>query len=250
MPKQNGALKFLGSLGDITYYKAKDGYFIKQKTNLRKRIKTDPKFQRTRENAAEFATAARAGKLLRTTFRSMFRGIADHRMVSRLTKKMIGVLQADLVSDRGLRNITKGDTLLLKDFEFNLENSLNGTLIVKWLPVVDRVTGQVSASIPSFVPCKLIAAPDGATHFMIVSGTAAINFDSRNTDADLKETELMPLGDDPLNAIKLQHAIMPNSKDPIFLLLGIRFCQVINGKQYPLKNGAFNAAAIIAVSAN
>jgi hypothetical protein len=34
----------------------------------------------------------------------------------------------------------------------------------------------------------------------------------------------------------------------LFLSLGIEFFQEVNGKRYPLKNGAFNALALVEVS--
>src|ERR1700730_1185567 len=92
MAKQKGALNYDGSLGDVTYYKGKDGYLIKEKTDLSKKVKNDPKFQRTRENGAEFGRAGKAGKLLRTTFRLILMETSDGRMVSRLTQKMVEVL--------------------------------------------------------------------------------------------------------------------------------------------------------------
>jgi len=250
MPRQKGPLKWDGSLGDVTYYKGKDGYLIKEKTDLGKKVKNDPKFQRTRENGAEFGRAGKAGKLLRTTFRLILLKTSDGRMVSRLTQKMVEVLKADPVSDRGLRNVTKGDVLLLKGFEFNINSNLSTTLFANHVAVIDRATGQVTVSLPAFVPRKLVASPDGATHFKIVSGAAAINFESGNTVADLKDTGFLPVNNDPTADISLQYALTPNSTDPIFVLLGIEFCQVINGKQYAMKNGAFNAAAIIDTSAN
>jgi len=81
------------------------------------RIASDPAFQRTRENGSEFGRGGKAGKLLRTAFRPLLLNSADGRMVSRLKKRMVKVVQEDLVSDRGLRNVIDGESELL--FKFN-----------------------------------------------------------------------------------------------------------------------------------
>ena len=66
MAKQNGLVKLLGTVGDMTYYKSKDGYMAKEKTVISaERIASDPKFNRTRENNAEFGNACTSGKTLR-----------------------------------------------------------------------------------------------------------------------------------------------------------------------------------------
>ena len=68
MPKQKGFLKLEGTYDDVTFMKTQDGYIAKKKSSISKqRIKTDKKFQRTRENNAEFTNAAKAGKLLRNS---------------------------------------------------------------------------------------------------------------------------------------------------------------------------------------
>lgn len=78
MAKQKGIIKLEGTIGDITFVKTKDGYIAKEKTGLTgERIANDPAFQRTRENGAEFGRAGKAGKMLRTAFRSLLQNAAD-----------------------------------------------------------------------------------------------------------------------------------------------------------------------------
>jgi hypothetical protein len=38
-----------------------------------------------------------------------------------------------------------------------------------------------------------------------------------------------------------------NSTHPVFLVINIEFVQEVNGVRYPLRNGAFNACAIVKV---
>jgi hypothetical protein len=81
MAKQRSIIKLEGTLGDITFVKTADGYIAKERTSLNgARIKNDAGFQRTRENNAEFGTAAKTGKIIRAAFRPLYSGIADPRM--------------------------------------------------------------------------------------------------------------------------------------------------------------------------
>jgi hypothetical protein len=63
MAQQKGIIPLQGTIGNITFYKSKDGFMAREKGSLdASRIATDPAFQRTRENGAEFGRAGKAGK--------------------------------------------------------------------------------------------------------------------------------------------------------------------------------------------
>lgn len=110
MAKQKGVIKLDGTIGDITFYKSKDGFLAREKGGVPgDRIANDPAFQRTRENGAEFGRAGKAGKVLRNAIRNLLQNASDSRMVSRLTTEMLRVIQADATSERGLRNIIDGE---------------------------------------------------------------------------------------------------------------------------------------------
>ena len=66
MAKQEGLIKLKGTVGDLSFYKTKDGHLARMKGGVdAERIKNDPAFERTRENGAEFGRSGKAGKLLR-----------------------------------------------------------------------------------------------------------------------------------------------------------------------------------------
>jgi hypothetical protein len=144
MARQKGIIKLKGTIGDITFYKTKDGHLAREKGGVdASRIKSDPAFQRTRENGAEFGRAGKAGKTLRTALRTLLINSADSRMVSRLTQSMVKVIQADLVNDRGLRNVIDGEAELLVGFDFNITGKLGTTLFVPFVGTIDRVAGEI-----------------------------------------------------------------------------------------------------------
>src|SRR5665213_1131608 len=179
MSKQKGIIKLTGTMGGVTFYKTtEDGFLAREKGGVSKqRIATDPNFQRTRENGAEFGNAGKAGKILRTSIRGLLQNVSDSRMANRLTQKMVKVIQADATSERGKRNVIDGESELLEGFDFNKRAKLGTTLYAPYTSTIDRVTGKLTAAVPSFIPANMIAAPAGCTHFRIISGGTDIDFE-------------------------------------------------------------------------
>lgn len=250
MAKQKGIIKLDGTIGGITFYKStQDGYLAREKGGVSvEKIATDPAFQRTRENGEEFGRAGKAGKLLRNAIRALLQNASDSRMVSRLTQKMVEVIQEDATNPRGLRNVIDGEAELLAGFEFNKNGKLGTTLYAPYTSTIDRVAGTLEANIPSFVPLNMIAAPGGTTHFKIVSAGAEVDFENETFVMDSQASAVLPWDATATAVINLANAVTANSTHPLFLALGIEFYQEVNGQMYPLKNGAYNALALVKVS--
>ena len=120
MARQRSIIKLDGTIGGITFYKSKDGYLAREKGGISaERIANDPAFQRTRENGAEFGRAGKAGKVLRNSIRQLLQNVNDSRMVSRLTKEMVKVIQMDATNPRGQRNVIDGEAELLIGFDLS-----------------------------------------------------------------------------------------------------------------------------------
>ena len=250
MAKQTGIIKLKGTLGGITFYKTSlDGDLAREKGGVSgERIATDPNFQRTRENGEEFGRSGKAGKLLRNSIRAMLQNASDSRMVGRLTKKMVEVVQADATNPRGQRNVIDGEAELLEGFEFNISGKLGNTLYAPFTSTIDRVAGTLTVDIPSFVPINMIEAPGGATHFKLVSAGAEIDFENEVFVMDNQASAILPWDATGTVVTNLVNAVSAASTHPLFLVLGIEFYQEVNGQMYPLKNGAFNPLAIVKVS--
>ena len=250
MARQKGIIKLDGTIGGITFYKTtEDGYLAREKGGVSAdKIANDPNFQRTRENGEEFGRAGKAGKLLRNAIRAMLQNASDSRMVSRLTQKMVEVIQEDTTNPRGLRNVIDGEAELLEGFEFNISGKLGTTLYAPFTATIDRVAGTLTANIPAFVPINMLAAPGGSTHFKIVSTGAEIDFENETFVMDNQATAILPWDATATTVINLANTVTANSTHPLFLALGIEFYQEVNGQMYPLKNGAFNPLALVKVS--
>ncbi len=177
MARQKSFLKFTGRIGDVSFYRSPDGYMAREKGGVDgDRIATDPVFQRTRENGAEFGTAGKGAKLIRTSMSNLVRSAADRLATGRFTKQMVKVVKADGTSARGSRNVLDGNLLLVEGFDFNIDAPLKSVFLAPYETDVDRVTGKVDISIAPFVPTHAVIAPYGTTHFKIVSASSEIDF--------------------------------------------------------------------------
>jgi hypothetical protein len=249
MAKQKGLIRLDGSIGDMTYYKSKDGYRAKGKAGpTKERIASDPGFIRTRENMAEFGRAGTGGKLIRQAINPILKDAKDSKAVSRLLKVMSQVIKSDTVNKRGERTVTDGDITLLKGFEFNANAILSTTLYMAPATVVDRTTGTLTINIPAFVPSSSIIAPQGATHFKLVGAGAAIDFDAHIVTSTMNASSRYAWDETSTDAITLVNTIAAGTTLPLFLFLGIQFFQEMNGVQYPLSNGSSNALSLIEVN--
>ena len=249
MTRQKGIIKLKGTIGDITFYKNQDGHLAREKGGIdASRIKSDPAFQRTRENGSEFGRAGKAGKTLRTALRTLLINSADSRMVSRLTQIMVKVIQADLTNDRALRNVIDGEAELLTGFDFNIRGKLESTLYVPFTGHIDRASGEISVDIASFVPANMLAAPGGTTYYKIISASAEIDFEAKTFVVSSSETAILPWDSAPTADINQLNVVTPNSVSPLLFALGVEFYQEVNGRMYPLKNGSYNPLALAQVS--
>jgi hypothetical protein len=248
MAKQSGIIKLEGTIGDIAFYKSQDGHLARAKGGVSAdRIKNDASFQRTRENGEEFGRAGAAGKLLRIAFRQFLQNGADNRMVSRLTKELVAVVKADVTSTRGQRNVLDGELELLEGFEFNIDGRLSASIYFPYTATIDRVTGALQVAITAFSPLNAVAVPEGATHMKLISGGASIDFENGIFEVVTSESAEIAIAPAPIAAQNLLNQLTANSTHPLFLVLGIEFSQQVNGASYPLKNGRYNALAIVKV---
>jgi len=236
-------------MGGVSFYKSQqDGFLAREKGGVdAERIKNDPSFERTRENGAEFGRAGAAGKLLRTALRALLINIADSRMTSRLTREMVKVIQADATNTRGQRNVIDGETELLKGFEFNLDGKLESTFFAQFTPTIDRAAGNLTVDVPAYIPGNMIGAPQGATHVKLISAGAEIDFEAGAYVVANSSTPEIVLGPQNEAPVSLANAVTPASTHPLFLALGVEFYQQVNGVFYPLKNGFYNALALVKV---
>lgn len=249
MAKLKGIIKLEGTLQDMTFYKTQDGHLVKTKSGVSKeRIANDPAFARTRENLMEFSNAAKAGKILRDSVRNLVKGASDNRVTSRLTQVMSRVQKMDTTSARGERTVAIGigtpeGQALLKSFNFNINAVLGSVLNNSYS--VDTSTGVIS--IPDLVPINEISTPPGSTNVSLKGAFAIVDFETGISAVSYSNVEDLLL-DGTSTSVTLTPASVPTGAGTKFFLLEIAFYQGVNGVQYSLNNGSFNALSIIEVA--
>lgn len=247
MARQEDTILLTGPVGNLSFYKTKGGYFVRKKSGVSgDRIKSEPAYARTRENIAEFGRASLATKLFRSAFSPLVQCAADNRVSSRLTGRMVKVIQGDAVNARGQRNVRRGETSLLEGFQFNKNSSLTKSFSAPFTASIDRGTGEMVIDIPAFDAAEVISGPEGATHFCLPAGGAAIDFEGKKYSAAMCGTADMPV-DGMQGSLQLNVTVAPGSGDPMFLVFGVEFLQVVNGRRYPLRDARCNAMAIVRV---
>jgi len=248
MARQEGIIKLNGRIGDLTFYKTRNGYLAREKGGVdASRIANDPRYLRTRENMAEFGRATKAGKFLRLAFKVLTNQLADKAVTNRLMKEILKVIQADSVNERGLRMVLDAETELLTGFEFNIKAPISTTINVVYETAIDRATGILSIDFPGFSARDLINAPQGATHFRISAAGAALNFEEEVFQLNTSESDMIDVKAIDVAAVALSAQIPAASTNPLFLLLGISFYQRVNGFDYPLSNGAYNGLSLVQI---
>ena len=249
MPKQSGVFKIEGSLDDFTFYRSRDGrYLVKMKSSVSAdRINNDPEFARTRENGSEFSEINQSASLLRNSLADIIYDVRDVSKASRLTAVMAKVKNQDSSSVRGERNVATGIATpegkhALKFFNFNKGAPMNSVL--KNDHVLDTV--GLTISINGFTPERNLGAPEGATHVELSGGF--LNLDFASGDSELVLTNVENLGIDQTESdVTLTFPSTPAGSGVNFYLLKVAFFQELNGTQYPLNNGAYNALQLIEV---
>lgn len=249
MAKNYSLIKVKGSLDGLTFYKTQDGSLVRMRGGVSaSRIANDPVFARTRENMSEFGHSANAGKLLRSTLRSVMVKCADSRVTSRLTQAMARVKNYDLTSARGERLVSVGlvepeGKQVLRGFDLNLRAPLSSVLLVGF--TFDPITGTID--IPNFSPLDQVAYLPSTTHLSLTSINALVDFEAGSGEMATSPALNLPISP-TVTDVTLTPAAAPSGAGFRFYLLMVEFFQEVNGVQYSLRNGAYNALTIIDVA--
>ena len=248
MAKLNSLLKIEGTLDGLTFYKKDGAYFVRTKGGVSKsRIANDPAFARTRENGSEFGHSATSGKMLRRALNPVISDAKDNRVALRLTAVMSKVKNADTSSARGERQVSIGIQTPegkneLKSFNFNKNAILQSILKI---PVnLNTTTGEVS--MPSFIPIQDVVYPQGTTHLSFSMHVLQLDFSTGNYQLESSTVLNLPISNSNTPVI-VQPSAVPSGSGQNYYLLKLEFFQEINGLQYQLNNGAYNATQILEV---
>jgi len=248
MAKQEGLFPIQGTLGNVTFYKSGGEYLARTKGGVSKdRIENDPAFALTRQNGAEFGSAASSGKVLRNSIRPLLLAAKDNSIVFRLTKLMNAIKKLDSVNPRGQRNVTGGlataaGSAEVVGFDFNEQAKLGSVLYNSF----SYVHGTGTLTLAGFDPVNELVPPPGATHFKITQGVAEVSF-SDGTYVLSKTVGAVTAIDAAAAdyAVVVDPAGLDGTKEDKFVFMLIEFLQEVNRTQYTMKNGSYNVLACI-----
>jgi hypothetical protein len=249
MARNSGLLKIEGTLGELTFYKSKDGFLVRTKGGISKsRIESDPAFSRTRENGKEFGQIARSGKVLRDAIRPLLLQAKDSRVTSRLVKVMASIKNVDGTSTRGNRTVFNGlatpeGKAFLKGFDFNNKATLGSILFAPLQ--IDVSTGTISFS--DFIARNQLVAPSGSTHVSLLSAYASVDFTSEDSQLFLSDVVTLSVDDVTPQTFDLVPSSVPAGTGTKMILFLMSFSQEVNGSFYEMRNGAFNVLNVVEV---
>lgn len=224
MGRQTSSLPFTGKVDNLIFYRSKYGILMRRKGTLNKeRIRTDPRFEKTRENLAEFSRNAKYGKLIRYAFRNLLKYAQDGDTVSRMSSILFKIMKSDVTSLRGERQLQFGDISLLNGFEFNNSVKVAEVIKAKFSTSIDKDSGLVSVTIPSFIPVKGINAPGDATHFKLMMGVGEFDFKNLSENNVEAVTRELPVNGELTGDISLSVKLSTGSGGVMLVVLGIEF---------------------------
>lgn len=247
MAKQAGYIKLEGTMGDLSFYKNRDGKFIARRKGgvSRKRILNDPRYKRTRENLSEFSTAASSAKFLKNAFREIEIKSNGGKLHNRLYSIAMKVVKTDSVSPRGERKFELGDMTLMRGFEFSEKAKLENVLKVQ--PTIQEDATTLTVNIPQLVPSKYLIFAEGSKFYRLSLIRAAVDFVQQAYNTEVAATPPLPINDLPALPVNLSLPKPGIEGEKYFYALAIEFFLDVNGSQYDLNDLSQNPAVILAI---
>ena len=249
MAQQKSIIKLHGTLNGITFYNSVFGYIARSKGGpSSSQVANDPSFARTRENAKEFGHSSRMGTLLRKTVLTLSKNASDNRLTPRMAQIMTKIKDTDTLSARGERNVATGLATaqgkeLLKGFDFNIKAPLSTVLRKRY----ELIPNTGALTIDDLSPKNDIVVPQGATHIVFKAAVAAIGFATGESELAVSCPVRIAVGSRK-ESIELTPSHLPANLGTTLSILCIEFVQEVNGDDYSLQNGAFNAMSIVGVA--
>jgi hypothetical protein len=246
MAKQHGFLKVQGKLDDISFFKRKNEFLLRNKGGVTKeRIMNDPRYVRTRENINEFGHIAISGKSLRIALAALIRKAYDGSLSNRMMQALTKVKNTDTISGRGKRKVAVGIGTVaglsaLKGFEFNSKAPLSSVLGAE--VNLNKTTGTVK--IIDLIPIEQVMAPKYATHVQFRSACLRLDFETGDHEIAYSPVVNLPL-DATVSSPAMTPTLLPTGSGTMMFLLLVEFFQEQAEVQYLLSNGDYNSLTLL-----
>ncbi|MBF8149119.1 hypothetical protein ITJ86_04380 [Winogradskyella sp. F6397] len=238
MARQKGLFKITGTLGAVNFYVVKGvGYARKAGGGFNgNAIRTQPNMQRVRENASEFGHCSQVKKAFRLALSPFLSDIKGRALHTRLMQLFLGIKALDGVSERGQRRVTHGlqtakGKRLLSRFVFTPRHQLLDALSDR--ATFDWSSQQFTVSDFNFGVFK---SPKSATHIGVTLGVLDFDFDGLSSTLSVSPTQLLEVGTASASFTLVPDTMISTEYTGI-AILGLRFCEVVDGEVYGLNGG-------------
>ena len=109
MAKQLSFIKLKGRIGDLSFFKNKDGYSVREKGGaVKSRILKDQGYKMTRENMVEFSDIKRAVRTFRVAMTNLIKEMPTGNAANKLSSIFGMIKNADTSNVRGERKVCDG----------------------------------------------------------------------------------------------------------------------------------------------
>lgn|SRR5690606_5525410 len=246
MAYQLGEIKLKGKLGDLTFYQQGDAYLAKTKGGVSpRRMATDPKLERSRENSAEFGRASAVAKQLRLAMRGVLPLFHEGTMQTRLNKRVLQLIKGDGINDRGKRCLVWENLPLLVGFSFNSGSAWKDVYYAPVQRSVDWSSGKLQVILPEHWAPAVLSLPKEATGVRFTVVAAMVNAENDTYHSCHEHSPILPAsGLMPQQRFELDTG---NKVSPVILSIGIAFFKEVAGYPVPIEKPLANALDIIDV---
>jgi hypothetical protein len=248
MAKQKGIIQIVGTIGNVTGRRTKDGFIIQEKPGpTREQVLNDPEFEETRKMYTEFGGASKGAKILQDIFLPAIFPCKDNVVHHRLTTLLRQVINTDTASAKGQRCLSYGESRLLKGFSWNIKSDLWRILGFDIKFHFETEDGEVIFHIPAYVPANQMKVNPSATHYRITISAAELSWQKNGPAAEMFTTDYMPVNNErtfPLSGMLL---MTPGTTKPIAICVKVDWHMKVNKDMWPSRNSKYNAAGIVEV---
>lgn len=246
MPRQHSPLKLSGTLDDLSFYHNRKYGWLLRRTHRHdpERVRREPGFARTRQNAAEFGRVASLAGWLRRQIGPELLDLCDSELTNRLIRTLYRVMREDPLSAKGERDVIQGlgqasGRELLTGLELHATYPLHGNERLHLDPdsLAIGMTGR-----PGIRP-----APAAATHYRLSAlwvRLAPEDPDLASVRADSPEIPLDTLPE----PFTLAPEALPPGEGPVLVFLFLRYVTRQNEHLYALREGAGGCVVGVAVT--
>ena len=237
MAKQDGIVRFVGTLGGINFYNRK-GVAVARKAGggfTRKAIKNKASMQRVRENSSEFGKCSTVKKNFRLSLMPFLNAISDGSLHGRMMSLFQQIKTLDTVNTRGNRTVGQGMTTamgrkLLKEFEFtpmcSISKTMGGNAQFNW-NVYEYLLDDFNIEDVEF--------PKGASHVGLQLGLLCFDFTTLNYT--LYQSDLLLINQEySSNTLRLTLTETPDALGTQIAVLGMQFYQEVENEFYAFQD--------------